>query len=108
MERLTGNTISTGKAARLCSVTRDTILKWIKKGILEAVRTPGGHYRVLEESVMPYIAPAPPTKKVLSKVLNKVLNVEDSDTAVKPWTPCWEYMSPDGVPSTSCQDCLVN
>ena len=99
MEKITGNTISTGKAARLCSVTRDTILKWVKKGILEAVRTPGGHYRVLEESVKPYLAAPVPAEKAQGPV--------DSDSTVKPWTPCWEYMSPDGAPSTSCQDCLV-
>lgn len=47
--------ISTGKAARLCGVTPDTVLKWIKKGIVEVIRTAGGHFRVDEESLKPYL-----------------------------------------------------
>ena len=37
---------TTGQAARLCSVTPDTVLKWIKAGRIEAQRTAGGHYRI--------------------------------------------------------------
>lgn len=39
-------TVSTGQAAKLCSVTTDTVLKWIKRGRLRASRTTGGHYRI--------------------------------------------------------------
>jgi excisionase family DNA binding protein len=35
------NLLSTGRAAELCSVTPDTILKWIKRGRLSGVRTAG-------------------------------------------------------------------
>jgi len=34
--------VSTGQAAKLCSVTPDTILKWIKNNKIEAVQTAGG------------------------------------------------------------------
>ena len=44
--------LTTGKAARLCSVKPDTVLKWIKKGVLPATRTVGGHYRVEEQDLL--------------------------------------------------------
>ena len=44
--------LTTGKAALLCSVKPDTVLKWIKKGVLPATRTVGGHYRVEEQDLL--------------------------------------------------------
>ncbi|MHC4859748.1 MAG: excisionase family DNA-binding protein [Planctomycetota bacterium] len=38
--------LSTGQAARLCSVTSEAVLRWIKSGRLRALRTPGGHHRI--------------------------------------------------------------
>jgi excisionase family DNA binding protein len=38
--------LTTFEAAKLISVTPDSILKWIKSGKLAAFRTPGGHYRI--------------------------------------------------------------
>ena len=38
--------LSTGEAARICSVTRDTVLKWIHSGRISAIRTMGGHHRI--------------------------------------------------------------
>jgi excisionase family DNA binding protein len=44
--------ITTGKAARLAGVTRETIQNHIKDGKLRVVsRTPGGHYRLDEGEV---------------------------------------------------------
>ena len=48
--------LTTGQAARLCSVTPDTVLKWIKKGRLRGVRTAGGHYRIERRLLDPLIA----------------------------------------------------
>jgi excisionase family DNA binding protein len=46
------NVITTGKAARLAGVTRETIQNYIKDGILRPVsRTAGGHYRLDEKEV---------------------------------------------------------
>ena len=39
--------LTTGQAARYCSVSQATILNWIKQGTLKAYATPGGHYRIL-------------------------------------------------------------
>ena len=40
--------LTTGQAAKRCSVTADTILKWIRSGYLPAQRTAGGHHRIAE------------------------------------------------------------
>ena len=48
--------LTAGKAALLCSVKPDTVLKWIKKGRLPAIRTVGGHYRVEERDVLQALA----------------------------------------------------
>lgn len=39
--------LTTGQAARYCSVSQVTIINWIKKGQLKAYATPGGHHRIL-------------------------------------------------------------
>jgi excisionase family DNA binding protein len=49
--------ISTGKAATICCVTPDTILKWIKKDKLKAVRTAGGHFRIKASSLSLFLSP---------------------------------------------------
>lgn len=43
--------ITTGKAARLAGVSRETIQNYVKDGKLAAQRTPGGHYRLDEKQV---------------------------------------------------------
>ena len=43
--------ITTGKAAKIAGVTRETIQNHIHKGLLEAQQTPGGHYRLEEKEV---------------------------------------------------------
>jgi len=43
--------LTTGQAARICSVTADTVLKWIRSGYLPARRTAGGHHRILEKDL---------------------------------------------------------
>ena len=43
--------LTTFQVADLMSVTPDSVLKWIKSGKLEALRTPGGHYRIAKKDV---------------------------------------------------------
>jgi len=42
---------TTFEAAKLCHVTHHSIKNWIKQGLIRASRTPGGHYRILEEDL---------------------------------------------------------
>jgi excisionase family DNA binding protein len=100
--------LTTGQAARLCAVTPDTVLKWIKKGRLKASRTAGGHYRVAlpdlqpflagfgqKENTLPIVAPASPVPSQEGK--------EVSDEGV----PCWEFLSVDGEVQEDCKSCVV-
>lgn len=38
--------MTTGQAAKHCSVARDTVLRWIRSGVLPSRRTAGGHHRI--------------------------------------------------------------
>ena len=51
--------LSTGKVAKLLSVTPDTVLKWIKNGQLPATRTAGGHYRIAQRDLDAPVATRP-------------------------------------------------
>jgi dissimilatory sulfite reductase related protein len=91
------NLLTTGQAAKYCSVTPDTILKWIKKGRLQGVRTAGGHYRVERRDLETLIptphsatSPLPPPAERCSEAL-----------------PCWEYLGDRGVVRDHCQQCVV-
>jgi excisionase family DNA binding protein len=85
--------LTTGKAARICSVKPDTVLKWIKKGVLPASRTAGGHYRVEEHDLSLVLSPDASEN-----------STQDSALCSRPMR-CWEYMN--NGPGAECQDCVV-
>jgi len=41
-----GGPLTTGDVASYCHVSHVTVFRWIKRGILKAYSTPGGHYRI--------------------------------------------------------------
>jgi excisionase family DNA binding protein len=86
--------LTTGKAARLCSVKPDTVLKWIKKGALPATRTVGGHYRVEEQDLLQVLSPEDYSES----------RPEEPPLCGRPMR-CWEYMN--NGPGTECEDCVV-
>ncbi len=84
--------ISVTEAATLCKVTRATIWRWIKSGLLNAGVTAGGHYRITREELHNLIKSKkmdcscradinkqkilivdddPPVQKLLGKVLSR-------------------------------------
>jgi excisionase family DNA binding protein len=87
--------LTTGKAARLCAVKPDTVLKWIKKGRLRASRTPGGHYRVDERDV----------NLLLSRDAKHDQAFEECAALCSRPMRCWEYMNHG--PGQECQACVV-
>ncbi len=93
---MAGTLLTTGKAARLCSVKPDTVLKWIKKGRLAASRTAGGHYRVEERDLLLVLSQNPAAEKEWE---------EHAALCCRPMR-CWEYMNHG--PGSECQDCVVH
>ena len=102
MAQRSSNLLSTGQAAKLCSVTPDTVLKWIKRGRLEAVRTAGGHYRIDVMELDPFMVP--PTRDE-AQVPAVTAAVEPAETS--PNTRCWEYLSTEGKVRDDCRQCVV-
>jgi excisionase family DNA binding protein len=92
--------LTTGDVAKLCGVTPDAVLKWIKKGKLPATRTAGGHYRISRESCT-------------ALGLGTSSWDEVGDVIVPPrdgeqFAPrCWEYFGRPGTPPETCRSCLV-
>jgi len=85
--------LTTGKAAELCSVTPDTVLKWIKSGRIPANRTPGGHHRIPSSALIPIINAGPPPDSPVQRE--------------GPFQYCWEFNSDNGDIAEGCRNCIV-
>ncbi|MFC1588406.1 helix-turn-helix domain-containing protein [Planctomycetota bacterium] len=89
--------LTTGQAAKLCSVMPDTIRKWIKRGHLKAAQTIGGHHRIEMRDLKPHI---------------NVGNDKDAGASLsnqqhpQPMR-CWEYLSDRGEIRKECKKCVV-
>jgi excisionase family DNA binding protein len=90
--------LTTGEVAKLCGVTPDAVLKWIKSGKLPATRTAGGHYRVARRSL---------ATLGLGGLRDEVGPASASHEQARPPARCWEYFGRDGAPLESCRSCLV-
>jgi len=92
--------LTTGEVAKLCGVTPDAVLKWIKKGKLRATRTVGGHYRVSREACV---------ELGLAKSNGDEPGDATSTRAAGGHLPqrCWEYFGVSDSPPEPCLNCLV-
>jgi len=93
--------LTTGEVAKLCGVTPDAVLKWIKSGKLPATRTPGGHFRVSRQSCVAQGLCDSGSEQTRA-----------SAVAVAPDSPagparCWEYFGHHGTPREECLNCVV-
>lgn len=88
-DRPTGR-LTTGQAARLCSLKPDTILKWIKKGKLPAIRTAGGHHRIDYRDIAALAGTRAPCPDAAAGMLR-----------------CWEYLGGHGIVREACKSCIV-
>jgi excisionase family DNA binding protein len=88
---------TTGAVARLCSVSPDTVQKWIKSGRIVAQRTAGGHYRVAPQDVEPFRTTSEITRWFAAP------NRQCSPRPLR----CWEYLSESGEVREDCRKCVV-
>lgn len=99
--RMARKQFSTNDIARMCSVTRQTVINWIKGGKLKAVYTPGGHRRVGREDLLNFFR-----QNRLDTCL--VLQFEEERRKEIPY--CWEYFRTGFTSRWSnhnCENCLV-
>lgn len=80
-----GGPLTTGEVAGLCHVSQVTVFRWIKRGLLSAYCTPGGHYRIQCAHLVEFLErqnmPVPETLDGKSHAGKRVLLVDD-DPAV--------------------------
>jgi excisionase family DNA binding protein len=88
--------LTSGQAAKLCSVTRDTILKWIKQGKFPARRTAGGHYRIRRRDI----------QHLMVARGNPSVN-EEGRLEGRSFQYCWEYNSGSQESLHKCKECVV-
>ncbi len=84
---------STGEVAEFCSVTPDTVLKWIRAGKIPAIRTPGGHHRISRASLRTLIQDDEFPEKSIAKRT--------------PFQYCWEFYTKTGAVTEACRKCIV-
>ncbi|MEZ5359765.1 MAG: helix-turn-helix domain-containing protein [Candidatus Zixiibacteriota bacterium] len=88
--------MTTSEAARILSVSSDTVLKWVRAGKIEAYRTPGGHARIPINAVNELLADR-------SKMARRASGI----TQLSSFRYCWEFnSSSDGI-DPSCVSCLA-
>lgn len=86
--------VSTGQAAEICSVTPDSVLKWIKAGKIPASRTPGGHCRIRRRDLDAIVRP-------------KTISISIPKANSRAFQYCWEFNSDSGELKNGCQSCVV-
>lgn len=85
--------LTTGEAARLCSVTPNTILRWVRDGRLPAATTSGGHHRISRSELVRFTA------------FDKA--ADPAQRAEKNYQYCWDFHSENGVLPEGCLTCIV-
>jgi excisionase family DNA binding protein len=95
------NYFTTNDVAKICSVTRQTVINWIKAGKLYAISTPGRHRRVIREDLLKFIE---------NSGFDPSLVEIYEDTVGRQVPFCWEYQTRGfGKAGSShlCDMCIV-
>jgi excisionase family DNA binding protein len=89
--------LTTGQVADILSVKSDTVLKWIRSGLLPARRTAGGHHRINESDL-----------DRLTHVVNEsaLKNAHRQKSKTQQIQYCWEFYG-NGCTSEDCLKCAV-
>ncbi|MHC5036922.1 MAG: MerR family transcriptional regulator [Planctomycetota bacterium] len=92
---MTERYLTTGQAATRCSVSPDTVLKWIRSGLLRAQRTAGGHHRIDERDLERILTPSEEGNESPSPKVSQ-----------RRFRYCWEYYG-KGTLHKICKKCAV-
>jgi len=88
--------LKTTELARLCGVSRFSILNWINQGKIRALRTVGGHYRI----------PAGEAISFLEAFHLDTFHNQKRPPVAKALGHCWEYPQKTSC-DNECRDCLI-
>jgi len=47
--------LTSGEAAKICGVHINTIKNWVRKGVIEAIQSPGGRWRIVSKSLVRFL-----------------------------------------------------
>jgi excisionase family DNA binding protein len=90
---------STVDVAKLCSVTRFSVINWAKQRILKSTKTPGGHRRIHRADLISFIK----TYKIGIDAVKSEKLISQSD-----FLRCWEFhKSPAMNGVHNCKLCVV-
>jgi len=84
---------TTTQAAKLLSVSPDTVLKWVKANKLASYRTPGGHHRIPAEAVA----------ALVPEGMLAAIPLENS----RGYDHCWEFYAGEEGVRNECRDCVA-
>jgi len=87
---------TTTQAAKLLSVSADTVLKWVRAGKIDSYRTPGGHFRIPSqaiETLLPGVKEPDPKTEYKNDNLTHLY--------------CWDFYSDSGCVNSDCQSCVA-
>jgi excisionase family DNA binding protein len=90
---LSQNHYTTSQAAKLLSVSADTVLKWVKASKITSYRTPGGHYRIPSEAVEALLPGKGPDSSI--------------DGVAKGFDFCWNFYADSDAVRDECRDCMA-
>jgi excisionase family DNA binding protein len=87
---------TTTQAARLLSVSPDTVLKWVRAGKIDSYRTPGGHCRIPAGAIASLLPGGSTGAAMDGEPLPREIS-----------RYCWDYYAgPDGV-RQQCRECVA-
>jgi len=88
--------LTTSQAAKLLSVSPDTVLKWVKAGKIKSNRTLGGHFRIPASEI-----------KIFNGAASEDLDKNNNNHLAVPYQYCWEYLAAGGAIKSECRDCIT-
>jgi len=85
------NYVTTSRLAKLCGVSRFTIINWVKQNRIKSIRTAGGHRRI-------------PLAEAISCL--ETLNAKENNSYSNLSRHCWEFVELAGYDG-KCRNCLI-